>query len=457
MNGGLALDNYDKSAFKSLCDEFIKNNQISPSLYEKYHVKRGLRNSDGSGVMAGITNICNVHGYIVNEGEREPVRGELIYRGYSINDIVENTTKKGRFGFEETAYLLLFGQLPTEKQLSRFNELLSGFRELPAGFSEDMIFKAPSKNIMNKMARSVLALYSYDEDDPEDQSLECELLRAMKIIARLPSAMVDAYQIKRRVFDHESLYMHPLNPDECTAQTILSTLRMDRVYTEEEARLLDLMLLIHVEHGGGNNSTFTCRTLTSAGTDAYSAYAGAIGSLKGHRHGGANIKVIRQLEEFKENISDWRDDGQVSDYLAKVIRGEAGDGTGLIYGMGHAVYTLSDPRAVILKENAMKLAAGTEFEAEFRLLDAVERLTPKVFAEVKGSSKVMCANVDLYAGLVYRMLKIPAELNTPLFAVARIVGWSAHRIEELLTGKRIIRPAYKAVAQRREYVPIEER
>ncbi|MBD5141788.1 MAG: citrate synthase [Ruminococcus sp.] len=450
-------NNYDRAAFKSLCDEFIKNNRIAPELYEKYHVKRGLRNSDGSGVMAGITNICNVHGYIVNEGEREPVDGELIYRGYSINDIVENTTKKGRFGFEETAYLLLFGQLPSNTQLAHFNELLSEFRELPAGFSEDMIFKAPSKNIMNKMARSILALYSYDDDDPEDQSVESELLRAMKIIARLPSAMVDAYQIKRRVFDHESLYMHPLNPDECTAQTILSTLRMDRVYTEEEARLLDLMLIIHVEHGGGNNSTFTCRTLTSAGTDAYSAYAGAIGSLKGHRHGGANIKVIRQLEEFKENISDWKDDGQVSDYLAKVIRGEAGDGTGLIYGMGHAVYTLSDPRAVILKENAMKLAAGTEFEDEFLLLDAVERLTPKVFAEVKGSSKVMCANVDLYAGLVYRMLKIPVELNTPLFAVARIVGWSAHRIEELITGKRIIRPAYKAIAQRRKYVPIEER
>lgn len=448
--------NYDKAAFKSLCDEFIKNNKIAPELYEKYQVKRGLRNSDGSGVMAGITNICNVHGYVVNEGEKEPVNGELIYRGYSINDIVDNTTKKGRFGFEETAYLLLFGQLPTEDQLARFNRMLSDFRELPSGFSEDMIFKAPSRNIMNKMARSVLALYSY-EDNPEDQSLESELLRAMAIIARLPSAMVDAYQIKRRVFDHESLYMHPLNPDECTAETILSTLRPDRVYTEEEARLLDLMLIIHVDHGGGNNSTFTCRTLTSSGTDAYSAYAGAIGALKGHRHGGANIKVIRQLEEFKENISKWSDDGQVADYLAKIIKREAGDGTGLIYGMGHPVYTLSDPRAVILKENAMKLAAGTEFEDEFLLLDAVERLTPKVFAEVKGSSKVMCANVDLYSGLVYRMLKIPVELNTPLFAVARIVGWSAHRIEELLTGKRIIRPAYKAIAKRRKYVPIEER
>lgn len=447
---------YNNPAFKSLCEEFEKNNKIAPELYEKYHVKRGLRNSDGSGVVAGITNICNVHGYIVNEGEREPVEGELIYRGYSINDIVANTTGKGRFGFEETVYLLLFGQLPTRSQLESFNGILTDLRELPAGFSEDMIFKAPSRNIMNKMARSVLALYSYD-DDPEDPSLEKELLRAVSIIARLPSAMVDAYQIKRRVYDHESLYMHPLNPNECTAESILSTLRPDRVYTEEEARLLDLMLILHAEHGGGNNSTFTCRTLTSSGTDSYSAYAGAIGSLKGHRHGGANFKVMNQLDELKENISDWKNDGQVADYLAKVIKGEAGDGKGLIYGMGHAIYTLSDPRAVILKENAVRLAKDTEFEAEFELLEAVERLTPEVFAKVKGSSKVMCANVDLYSGLVYRMLKIPVELNTPLFAVSRIAGWSAHRIEELLTGKRIIRPAYKAMAKKRPYLGLDER
>lgn len=452
----MSLEIYNNSAINSLCSECLKHNQISPNLYEKYQVKRGLRNSDGTGVLAGITNICNVHGYIVNEGEREPMKGELIYRGYSIDDIVANTTEKQRFGFEETAYLLLFGQLPTKSQLEDFTSLLSEYRELPAGFSEDMIFKAPSKNIMNKMARSVLALYSY-EDDPEDQSIDKELNRAVSIIARLPSAMVDAYQIKRRVFDHESLYMHPLNPNECTAESILSTLRPDRVYTPEEAQLLDLMLIIHAEHGGGNNSTFTCRTLTSSGTDAYSAYAGAIGSLKGHRHGGANFKVIAQLEEFKENISNWEDDGEVADYLARVIRKERGDGTGLIYGMGHAVYTLSDPRAVILKRNAMQLAKGTEFEREFMLLDAVERLTPQVFADVKGSAKVMCANVDLYSGLVYRMLRIPVELNTPLFAVSRIVGWSAHRIEELITGNRIIRPAYKAISKKQKYLPLEDR
>lgn len=447
---------YDKNVFKNLCKEFVKNNCIDPELYEKYQVKRGLRNSDGSGVMAGVTNICNVHGYVVNEGEREPVEGELIYRGYNINDIVANTIEKGRFGFEETAYLLLFGQLPTKEQLKGFNDLVLSFRELPKGFSEDMIFKAPSRNIMNKMARAVLALYSY-EDTPEDQSIEMEILRAISIIGRLPSAMVDAYQVKRRVYDNESLYLHPLNPDECIAESILSTLRPDRKYTPEEAHLLDLMLIVHAEHGGGNNSTFTCRTLTSSGTDAYSAYSGAIGSLKGHRHGGANFKVINQLEEFKNNISDWSSDSEVADYLAKVIRCEAGDGTGLIYGMGHAVYTLSDPRAIILKKHAMKLAKGTEFEKEFMLLDKVEKLTPKVFADIKGNTKAMCANVDLYSGLVYRMLKIPVELNTPLFAVSRIAGWSAHRIEELINGKRIIRPAYKAVAQRRKYIPLEER
>lgn len=451
MSGGC-----NESTIKILCAELLKHNQISQDLYEKYQVKRGLRNSDGTGVMAGITNICNVHGYIINEGEREPMEGELIYRGYSINDIVENTTYKNRFGYEETAYLLLFGQLPTADELIGFHELLANCRELPDGFAEDMIFKAPSPNIMNKMARSVLALYSYD-DNPEDQSIEAELLRAVQIIARLPSAMVNAYQIKKRVYDKESLFMHPLNPMEYTAESILSTLRSDRKYTAEEASLLDLMLILHAEHGGGNNSTFTCRTLTSAGTDSYSAYAGAIGSLKGHRHGGANFKVMKQLDELKENVSNWNDDNEVKDYIAKVFKKEAGDGSGLIYGMGHAVYTLSDPRAVILKKNALKLAKGKDIEKEFMLLDAVERLTPEIYSQYKSDGKIMCANVDLYSGLVYKMLNIPIELYTPLFAVSRISGWAAHRIEELINGKRIIRPAYKAIGKRRKYIPLNER
>ncbi|MDR0986087.1 MAG: citrate synthase [Ruminococcus sp.] len=448
---------------KKLIEKVSGLNKIEPSLYDKYSVKRGLRNADGTGVVAGITNICNVHGYVLDEGEKRAIDGKLIYRGIDINDIINNTTDKGRYGFEETAYLLLFGNLPTKPEFEEFDELLSNFRVLPPGFSEDMIFKAPSKNIMNKMVRSVAALYSY-EDDPEDMSVEKELLRAVSIIARLPSIMVDSYQVKRRIYDRESLYMHPSIPEESVAESILSTLRADRSYTKEEALLLDLCLILHAEHGGGNNSTFVCRCLTSSGTDAYSAYSGAIGSLKGPRHGGANAKVMAQLSEFKEaldggvagNNASYSDEA-VREQIAKVLRKEAGDGSGLIYGMGHAVYTVSDPRAKALKKHAVKLAKGTRFETDFALLDAIERLTPEVFAEVRKDSKAMCANVDMYSGLVYSMLDIPPELFTPLFAVSRITGWASHRIEELLTGKRIIRPAYKAIAAPREYIPEKDR
>lgn len=439
-----------------LCKEMEKNTGIDPKLYEKFHVKRGLRRSDGTGVVAGITNICNVHGYILNEGEVEAIPGELIYRGYSINDLVANVEKEDRFGYEETVFLLLFGNLPTASELEMFNTYISLKRDLPSGFVEDMILKAPSKNIMNKLARSVLALYSYD-DESEGKRIENEMRTAISLIAKLPVIMSCAYQVKRRHYDNASLIMHPIRYEENTAQTILSMLRTDRQYTKEEAQLLDTVLMLQAEHGGGNNSTFTCRVLTSSGTDPYSAYAGAIGSLKGHRHGGANIKVIQMLDNFKENIKNWEDEGEVADYMRKVIRKEANDHTGLIYGMGHAVYTISDPRAVILKKKAMELAKGKEIEAEFRLLETVERLTPEVFKEVKGSNKTMCANVDMYSGLVYRMLDIPDELFTPIFAVSRLAGWSAHRMEEILTGGRIIRPAYKAIAARREYKKIDER
>lgn len=439
-----------------LCKEMEKNTGIDPKLYEKFHVKRGLRRSDGTGVVAGITNICNVHGYILNEGEVEAIPGELIYRGYSINDLVANVEKEDRFGYEETVFLLLFGNLPTTSELEMFNTYISLKRDLPSGFVEDMILKAPSKNIMNKLARSVLALYSYD-DESEGKRIENEMRTAISLIAKLPVIMSCAYQVKRRHYDNASLIMHPIRYEENTAQTILSMLRTDRQYTKEEAQLLDMVLMLQAEHGGGNNSTFTCRVLTSSGTDPYSAYAGAIGSLKGHRHGGANIKVIQMLDNFKENIKNWEDEGEVADYMRKVIRKEANDHTGLIYGMGHAVYTISDPRAVILKKKAMELAKGKEIEAEFRLLETVERLTPEVFKEVKGSNKTMCANVDMYSGLVYRMLGIPDELFTPIFAVSRLAGWSAHRMEEILTGGRIIRPAYKAIAARREYKKIDER
>ena len=444
------------SARNLLCEQFVKNNTIDPKLYEKYVVKRGLRNSDGTGVMAGLTNICNVHGYVVNEGEKSPINGQLIYRGYNINDLVDNVLKENRFGFEEVIYLLLMGELPTADELEAFKLIMSENRALPPYFFEDMILKAPSRNIMNKMARSVLALYSYD-DNPENRSPEYEMATAISIISKLPNIMVSAYQVKKRTFDGESMIMHPLIPEHSTAEMILSALRPDRNFTDEEAKLLDLMLMIHAEHGGGNNSTFSCRVLTSSGTDPYSAYTAAIGSLKGPKHGGANIKVAGMHDCIKENVSNWSDENEVADFLRKILRKEAYDKSGLIYGMGHAVYTLSDPRAVILKENAKKLAKGTEFEAEFDLLETVERLTPQLFAEVKGDSKVMCANVDMYSGLVYRMLGIPDDLFTPLFAVSRMAGWCAHRFEELVTGKRIIRPAYKAVKKEKAYVPISER
>lgn len=444
------------SNIQNLCNELAENTNINPALYDKYHVKRGLRNSDGTGVVAGITNICNVHGYVINEGEVEPIPGQLIYRGYNINDIVSNVEEENRFGYEETVFLLLFGHLPTEKELSHFNSYISLKRDLPSGFVEDMILKAPSKNIMNKLARSVLALYSYD-DECENKGLENEMRTAVSLIAKLPVIMTNAYQVKRRVFDNQSMIMHPIDYNENTAQCILSLLRPDRQYTNEEAQMLDRLLMLQAEHGGGNNSTFTCRVLTSSGTDPYSAYASAICSLKGPRHGGANLQVISMLDNFKENIKNWEDEGEVADYMRKVIRKEANDGSGLIYGMGHAVYTVSDPRAVILKKKAFELAKGKEIEAEFRLLETIERLTPEIFTEVKGSSKTMCANVDMYSGLVYRMLGIPDELFTPLFAVARMAGWSAHRMEEILTGNRIIRPAYKAIAKPKQYVKLSER
>lgn len=446
----------DNDGIKRLCSDLSENSRIDPKLYDKFYVKRGLRNKDGTGVVAGLTNICNVHGYIVNEGDVEPINGELIYRGYSIMDLVENIEKEDRCGFEEIAYLLLTGRLPSREQLDTFSDYMSRRRELPPGFVVDMILKAPSKNIMNKMGRSVLALYSYDEEC-ENNSIENEMRIAIELIAKLPVIMTNAYQTKKSYYENKSMVMHPLIKEQNTAETILSLMRLDRQFTKEEAQLLDTMLMLHAEHGGGNNSTFTCRVLTSSGTDAYSAYSAAIGSLKGPRHGGANIKVMQMLENFKENVKNWESEGQVADHMIKVLNKEANDGSGLIYGMGHAVYTLSDPREVILKRKAMHLAAGKEIEAEFRLLETIERLTPEVFKKVKGSEKVVCANVDMYSGLVYKMLGIPSDLYTPLFAVSRMVGWAAHRIEEILTGGRIIRPAYKAVAKPKKYVPIDKR
>ncbi len=448
---------FSNADMQNLCKDLQENSRIDQQLYQKFHIKRGLRRSDGTGVLAGITNICNVHGYVVNEGEVEAIPGELIYRGYDIYDLVHNAQKENRYGYEETAYLLLFGTLPTADQLEAFQHYLSMQRALPSGFVVDMMMKAPSKNIMNKLARSILSLYSYYDADCESTSLEDEMRTAISLIAKMPILMVNAYQVKRRHFDNQTLYMHPLRPEEKTAETILSMLRPDRQYTKEEAQLLDCLLMLHAEHGGGNNSTFTCRVLTSSGTDAYSAYSSAVCALKGPKHGGANIKVSAMLEDFKANVKHWDNEGEVADYIRKVLRKEAGDGSGLIYGMGHAVYTLSDPRAVILKKKAFKLAEGKEIEAEFHLLDTIERLTPVIMKEIKGTEKTFCANVDMYSGLVYRMLQIPEDLYTPLFAVSRMAGWSAHRMEELMTGGRIIRPAYKAIPKKKKYIPISER
>ncbi len=441
---------------KQLCDDYAAQTAIDPHLYEKYAVKRGLRNADGSGVVVGLTNICNVHGYLMNEGEKHPIPGQLIYRGYDINDLVEGTAKDGRYGFEETAYLLLLGHLPDKSHLEGFKKLVTHFRELPQYFEEDVILRTPSPNIMNKMAQSVLALYSYDKD-PENKSTESEMIRAVSVISRLPAIMVTAYQAMRRYVHNESMVMHPINKDESLAESILSTMRDNREYTKDEARLLDLCLMLHAEHGGGNNSTFTCRSVTSSGTDAYSAYAAAISSLKGPRHGGANIKTMEMLDCIERNVKNWEDDGEVADFLNRILEKKENDGSGLIYGMGHAVYTLSDPRALILKKAAMELAKGSETEAEFKLLDKIERLTPELFAKKRGDIKTMCANVDMYSGLVYKMLGIPKDMYTAMFACARMPGWCAHRMEELQNGKRIMRPAYKTLAKNKEYIPLSQR
>jgi citrate synthase len=440
----------------SLCEELGKNNTINIPDFERYNVKRGLRNADGTGVMAGLTRICSVEGYYISDGERVPKEGKLIYRGIDMVDIVNGCQSEDRFGFEEVAWLLLFGSMPTKSQLEFFRNLLAECRELPEDFIEDMIMKAPSPDIMNKLARSVMALYSYDKN-PDDTSIENVLRQSIQLIAQLPTIMAYAYQVKRRHYYHKSMYLHPLKLQHCTAETVLNSIRSDRKFTVSEARLLDLCLILHAEHGGGNNSTFATRVLTSSGTDTYSAIAAGIGSLKGPKHGGANIKVTQMIELMREEITDITDEGQVTDYLVKLLKKQAGDHSGLVYGMGHAVYMLSDPRAQILKANAGKFAQEQGYADEFKLLELIEKLTSHAFYTAKGEKKHICANVDLYSGLVYQMLKIPEDLFTPMFTVARVSGWAAHRLEELITGGKIIRPAYKSVSLPREYVPLAER
>ena len=442
---------------ESLCGEFQKHNSIDPTLYEHIDVKRGLRNADGTGVMAGITQIGNVQGYYIQDGERVPMEGRLIYRGIDVEELIQGFLSEGRFGFEETAYLLLFGALPTRRQLEDFNAVLSELRPLPPNFTEDMILRVPGRDVMNRLGRCVLALYCYDPE-PEAQDLPNELRRALQLVARCPMIVAHSYAAKRHYFDNDSLYLHRSQEGLSLAENFLHAMRHDKRFTPDEARLLDLCLVLHAEHGGGNNSAFACRVLSSSGTDIYAAISAAVGSLKGPRHGGANKKVMEMFRYIQEGVSDWKDDGQVRDFLQKLLCREAGDRSGLIYGMGHAIYTLSDPRAKLLKRFAKKLAGQKGMLPEFELVESVERLAPQVINDHRGQNKPVCANVDLYSGLVYKMLDIPEELYTPLFAMARMVGWCAHRVEEVYNpGSKIIRPAYKAVAPLQPFVPLDQR
>ena len=442
---------------ESLCGEFQKHNSIDPTLYEHIDVKRGLRNADGTGVMAGITQIGNVQGYYIQDGERVPMEGRLIYRGIDVEELIQGFLSEGRFGFEETAYLLLFGALPTRRQLEDFNAVLSELRPLPPNFTEDMILRVPGRDVMNRLGRCVLALYCYDPE-PEAQDLPNELRRALQLVARCPMIVAHSYAAKRHYFDNDSLYLHRSQDGLSLAENFLHAMRHDKHFTPDEARLLDLCMVLHAEHGGGNNSAFACRVLSSSGTDIYAAISAAVGSLKGPRHGGANKKVMEMFRYIQEGVSDWTDDGQVKDFLLRLLNKEAGDRSGLIYGMGHAIYTLSDPRAKLLKRFAKDLADQKGMLPEFELVESVERLAPQVINDHRGQNKPVCANVDLYSGLVYKMLDIPEELYTPLFAMARMVGWCAHRVEEVYNpGNKIIRPAYKAVAPLQPFVPLDQR
>ena len=452
----MSFDSTSDRLMEGLCEEYRRNNQLDLSAYPQWEVKRGLRNADGTGVVAGVTEIASVRGYYIQDGEREPMDGHLIYRGIDIVELINGFTSENRFGYAETAYLILFGALPTKEQLADFEAFLDANHDLPHMFTEDMILKAPSPDVMNKLCRGVLALYSYD-DTPEDMTLSSELRRAMTLIARTPQIVAHAYAAKKHYYDNDSLYLHRPQPGLSMAENFLWAVRHDNQFTPEEAKLLDLCMVIHAEHGGGNNSAFTCRVLTSTCTDLYSAIAAAVGSLKGPRHGGANKKVMEMFRYIEDGVRDWADEEEVAAYLGRLMDKEAGDRSGLIYGMGHAIYTLSDPRAVMLKKFARGLAEHKGMLDEFQLFETVERLTPQVMAQ-RGQTKVVCANVDLFSGFVYKMMGIPEELYTPLFAMARMVGWCAHRMEELFTpGGRIIRPAYKAALSMRPFVPLEER
>lgn len=441
------------SQLVNLCE---KNYDIDPALYQKYDVKRGLRDINGQGVRAGLTNISNVSATAIVDGESVPARGKLYYRGIDVEQIVKGFSEENRFGFEETVYLLLFGELPTKDALRQFQQLLVEARPLPTTFTRDVIMKSPSDDMMNTLARSVLTLYSYDPN-PNDLSIANVLKQCIRLIAQFPSLAVYGYQAFEYYKNDESLFLHHPNPELSTAENILYMLRPDSKYSDLEAKILDLALVLHAEHGGGNNSSFTVHVVSSSGTDTYSAIAAALGSLKGPKHGGANIKVVHMFDDMMQTLPDWTDEEAVKNYLRALLHKEAFDRAGLIYGMGHAVYSISDPRATVFKGFVEKLSEEKGYQKEFALYSLVERLAPSVIAEERRIYKGVCANVDFYSGFVYRMLGLPYELFTPIFAISRIAGWSAHRLEELINANKIIRPAYKAVKDEIPYQKLEDR
>jgi citrate synthase len=433
----------------------VANSEIDPSLYLQYNVKRGLRDATGKGVLTGLTELSEVQGHAMIDGVDTEIEGVLRYRGYAIEDLVERSSQK-RFAFEEAVYLLLFGTLPNEREFEEFKQLFSGYRNLPTHFVRDIIMKAPSKDMMNTLARSVLTLYSYD-NIPDDISVENVLRQCLELIALFPQLSVYGYQTYKYYHDGDSFFIHAPKEEYSAAENLLHMLRIDSQFTELEARTLDLALVLHAEHGGGNNSSFTTRVVSSSGTDTYSAIAAALGSLKGPRHGGANIKVVNMMEDIKSNVSDWEDDREIAAYLNKILNKEAFDGSGLVYGIGHAVYTKSDPRAKILHKVVAQLSQEKDMTEEFALYERVERLAPDLVKAKTKSQKSLCANVDFYSGFAYTMLGLPRELYTPIFAISRIAGWSAHRMEEIISHGKIIRPAYRYVGTPKEYIPMEER
>ncbi len=434
----------------------LENSSIDTTLYTKYDVKRGLRDVNGKGVLTGLTEISEIISSKTVDGKSIPCEGQLYYRGYNIEDIISGSRDNNHFAFEESTYLLLFGKLPNRNELQDFEQILSGYRKLPTSFVRDVIMKAPSRDMMNALARSVLTLYSYDEN-ADDTSLPNVLRQCLQLIANFPLISVYSYQAYKYYHDGDSLFIHAPRADYSTAENILHLLRADSKFTELEAKVLDMALVLHAEHGGGNNSSFTTHVVTSSGTDTYSAIAAALGSLKGPKHGGANIKVVQMFNDMKNNVNNWEDDKEVGDYLRALLAKEAFDKKGLIYGIGHAIYSVSDPRAKMFRTFVENLSKEKGLENEFALYSRVERLAPEIIAGERKMFKGVSANVDFFSGFAYSMLGLPNELFTPIFAMARITGWSAHRMEELINAGKIIRPAYKSVSEQREYIPMNER